>query len=166
MKVKFRKNPDMPYIGRQIERDIRNFLTVRLVTGLREFHRAISENTPVYTGRTLVNYRWSLGAAIDVRRAAVRTPALPGTTSDLGLGNEPRRAANQAIIDAEFEEVVRSIQKSRNPFVKVFLTNNVPNFDQIEYGTYSDEARTPPGGMVRRGEVQLRMIIKGIRKVA
>lgn len=164
MPLKVKKPAEMNYIGRQIERDIRNFLTVRLVTGLKEFHRSLLD-TPVYTGRTLVNFRWSLDAPLDARRAAVRVPLLPGKTSSLGLGNEPRRAANQAIIDTEFNMMINTMLKDRNPFRKFYLRNNMPNFSDIEYGSYSEKSRTPPGGMTRRGEAKLRAIVRGIKKV-
>jgi hypothetical protein len=164
VKLRVNKPREMQFIGRQIERDIRNLLTVRVVTALREFHRAI-QDTPVYTGRTLVNYRWSIGSPVEGRRAAIANPRLPGKTSTLGVGYEPRRAANQAIIDAEFEGLVNSLMRSKNPFQRIYLRNNMPNFDEIEYGTYSQGSRTPPGGMVRRGEAILEVIIKGVTKV-
>ena len=164
MKLTVKKPMEMNYIGRQIERDIRNFLTTRLIVALTEFHRAL-EDTPVYTGRTLANYRWSIGAPIEQRRAAIATPLLPGKTSNLSIGAEPRRAANQALIDAEFKEVIRQISRDRNPYQKIFLTNNLPNFTDVEYGSYRENARTPAGGMVRRGEAKIRLIIKGIEKV-
>lgn len=164
MKLKVKKPAEMNYIGRQIERDIRGFLTVRLVTALKEFHRSVLD-TPVYTGRTLVNFRWSLDAPLEDRRGAVKVPALPGKTSSLGLGNEPRRAANQAVIDAEFQGIISTLVKERNPFRHIYLRNNMPNFSDIEYGSYSEKSRTPPGGMTRRGEAKLRAIVKGIKKV-
>jgi hypothetical protein len=164
MKLTVKKPAEMQYIGRQIERDIRNFLTVRIITALKEYHKCLLD-TPVYTGRTLINYRWSLGSPITDRRAARRDPLLPGKTSSLGLGNEPRRFANQSVIDAEFDSLVKTLARDRNPYQMIFLRNNMPNFDDIEYGSYSDKSRTPPGGMTRRGETKIRLIIRGIQKV-
>jgi hypothetical protein len=164
MKLTVKKPREMQYIGRQIERDIRNFLTVRIVTALKEFHRSLLD-TPVYTGRTLINYRWSIGTPVEDRRAAVKNPLLPGKTSDLGIGSEPRRAANQSVIDAEFNTLVSTLLREKNPYQKIFLRNNMPNFDDIEYGNYSNNSRTPAGGMTRRGEAKIKLIIRGIEKV-
>lgn len=162
MKFTVKKPPEMQYIGRQVERDIRNFLSLRLSVALKEFHRCLSD-TPVYTGRTLANFRWSVGEPIEKRRAAVARPLLPGKTSNLSIGSEPRREANQALIDSEFNVVLKSVQK--DPFQKIFLTNNLPNYSDIEYGSYSKKARTPPAGITRRGEAKLRVIVRGIQKI-
>lgn len=118
----------------------------------------------MYTGRTLINYRWSLGSAITTSRAAIKDPLLPGKTSELAIGEEPRRGANSQVLAAEFENLITGIRA--NPFQKIFLTNNVPYFSEVEYGTYvktaSQKARTPPGGMTRRGEAALQHQLEGL----
>ena len=164
MKFSMKKPPEMQYIEKKIDREIRQYLSVKIAAALQEFHKSLLD-TPVYTGRTLISYRWSIGSPIEDRRAAVKNPALPGKTSELGLGNEPRRAANQSVIDIEFKQMVSVLVRDKNPYQKFYLRNNMPNFDDIEYGNYSGKSRTPPGGMTRRGEAKLKQIIRGIEKV-
>lgn len=112
------------------------------------------EQTPVYTGRTLINYRFSLGSGIDDLRAPIARPQRPGKTSDLAVGMEPRRAANFAPVLAEHAAVKAALR--RDPYQVLYLTNNVPYFLDVEYGSYStsegSSVRTPPGGMMRRAE--------------
>lgn len=135
---------------------MKQFVAAKLIAGLTAFHSSL-KTTPVYTGRTLVNFRWSLGNAVEGTRAAVKSPALPGKTSDLGIGEEPRRAANEDVINAEFAAMIASLRL--DPFQKVHLRNNLANYSDIEYGVYAREGkinRTPPGGMTRRGEEQLK----------
>lgn len=162
MKFRTKAPPDINTMPQRINADIRRSLSIRLGVALEQVQRYILE-TPVYTGRTLANYRWSLGDPITVTRGPIKRPELPGKTSEMPLGEEPRRAANAALVEAEFRGVFRSL--AANPYQKVYLRNNVPNFSDIEYGTYGADARTPAGGMTRRGELAIRMIIKGVRKV-
>lgn len=163
--VKFSKSKDWPTLGQKQVRLLKTQILRELVVGLREFQDSILL-TPVYTGRTLVNYRWTLSSPAEGVRAPVKVPTLPGKTSGLELGSEPRRAANSAVIQAEFAALIQSLRKDL--FQDVFLVNNTPYFDQVEYGTYSTskgaEQRTPPGGMVRRGETLLETLVPAIRR--
>lgn len=169
MRVGFKRPPGYATLGQKYLREIKTTLTSKLVTGLREVQDAILE-TPVYTGNTLVNYRWSIGSPITGTRAPVKDPLLPGKTSEMALGREPRRRANATIVREEFAEILTSLKSSGNPFQRIYLTNNTPYFTEVEYGTYSTSeghaTRTPPGGMTRRGETLLAAALSEfIRKV-
>lgn len=164
MRLTVKKPPEMQYMPKRIEKEIRRFLSVRVAVALQEFQRSIME-TPVYTGRTLVNYRWSVESPITGKRSPVKNPLLPGKTSEMSIGAEPRRAANQAIVEKEFQLIIRTLLQDFNPYQKFFLANNVENFTDIEYGSYSESSRTPAGGMTRRGEAKIKLIIRGIEKV-
>jgi hypothetical protein len=145
-------------------KNVREVLSARLAMGLTDMQKSILE-TPVYTGRTLVNFRWSIGSPIKSTRGAVTEPALPGKTSDLPLGSEPRRRANAAVVQEEFEIVLAAAKA--NPFQSFYLTNNRPEFSEVEYGSYAREghqSRTPPGGMTRRGETLLEYSLMGFVK--
>ena len=152
MKVKFTRPKNFTQsANREIEKFKERFKYV-LILGLTDFQTSIL-GTPVYTGRTLVNFRWSIGEAIESTRPAVRNPPRPGKTSRMAIGSEPRRAANAAVVQEEFEAIIASIRV--NPFQNIYLTNNLEHFSDVEYGMYSTEgrkSRTPPGGMTRRGE--------------
>jgi len=152
-------------MDRIIEREIRIFLSRRILTAMDEFQRILLENTPVYTGRTLANFRWSVGAPTEGVRKPIMMPRLPGVTSTMSLGEEPRRAAQQALVQGEYESVVRAPLLKMQPFQKFYLTNNVPHFSEIEYGSYGEDARTPAAGITRAGESQIRAIIRGVTRL-
>jgi hypothetical protein len=164
MRPKFKRPRDFDGMKRRAISEIKKLVTTRMIMGLTDMQKSIME-TPVYTGGTLVNFRWSTGAPVTVTRAAVTDPPRPGKTSDLPVGNEPRRQANAAVVEEEFAAVIAAVRE--NPFQNIFLRNNKPNFSDIEYGTYAREgsgSRTPPGGMTRRGETLLEYALMGIGK--
>lgn len=167
IKVSFHKSPDWQFLGLTPMRKLREQIQRDLRDGLQGMQESIME-TPVYTGRTLINYRWSTGKAIKDQRSPVQKPALPGTTSGLAIGLEPRRAAQTPTVRKEFREILQAI--ATNPFQDFYLTNNTPYFDLIEYGNYASKkgakSRTPPGGMVRKGEAILEASAPGLRKVS
>jgi hypothetical protein len=164
IRVKVKRPRGFNQMGRRAYEDLRGLVSTRLVAGLREMQSSILE-TPVYTGRTLVNFRWSLGGPITVTRAAIKDPPLPGKTSELPVGSEPRRAVNAAQVEQEFESLLGEIR--RNPFQSIYLNNNLDHFSDVEYGTYAREgktSRTPPGGMTRRGETLMEAALGGLVK--
>ncbi len=164
MRVSYKRPAGWGKLGQTMKDEIKNIVAQRLVLGLKDMQKSILE-TPVYTGRTLVNFRWSLGAGIETRRAAITQPALPGKTSDLPLGSEPRRQANAQMVQEEFAALIGSVRE--NPFQDIFLTNNLEHFSDVEYGSYAREgkqSRTPPGGMTRRGETLLEYDMMGYLK--
>lgn len=164
MRVKFKRPRDFRSGGKQILDAVKDVLTHRLVMGLTDMQNSILE-TPVYTGRTLVNFRWAVGSPVEGTRAAVKEPDLPGKTSDLPVGGEPRRPANAAIVVEEFLAVIAAVKA--NPFQSIYLNNNLAHFSDVEYGTYaqgSKTSRTPPGGMTRRGETLLEYSMMGFMK--
>jgi len=163
IKVSFKRPSGFNTESKRRAKEIRTFVTTSLIGGLNDFQRSLMD-TPVYTGRTLANYRWALGSPVTSTRAAIANPALPGVTSDLPLGTEPRRASNAELVNAEFEAVVSSLRI--DPFQKIFLNNNLNHFSDIEYGVYArnngQESRTPPGGMTRRGETAIQQRLGGL----
>lgn len=165
LKVGFRRPPDFNRLGAKEMRQLREQILRDLTAGLREMQQSIML-TPVYTGRTLINYQWSLDGPQNQPRTPVKTPALPGTTSTMALGQEPRRAAQASVVQAEFTAMLAGLKG--NPLRHIYLVNNTPYFDQVEYGTYKTSEghtqRTPPGGMVRRGETMLEQLVPGLRK--
>lgn len=164
MRVRFKRPKGFSSQGQRAYKELKGLVSTRLTIGLIDMQRSILE-TPVYTGRTLVNFRWSIGSPIETTRAAVKDPPLPGQTSDLPLGSEPRRSANASVIEAEFQGILAAVRA--NPFQDIFLNNNLAHFSDVEYGTYAREgavSRTPPGGMTRRGETLLEYSSGGLLK--
>lgn len=163
MNVSFRRPRGFNQEPQRQERRLKKRVVERLVAGLKEFQEAILQ-TPVYSGKTLINYRWSVGSPVSELRQPIKSPALPGKTSDLALGEEPRRSAQEDILQAEFATLIAAVKS--NPYQNVFLRNNTPYFQLVEYGSYARNEgqvnRTPPGGMTRRGETALRVSMEGL----
>ena len=164
MRVGFKRPRGFSSEGRRARRDLETRVSKAVIVSLKLFQQSLME-TPVYTGRTIVNFRWSLGGPVSGVRAAVKQPDLPGKTSEMEIGSEPRRAANSAPVEAEFLSVLAGVRA--NPFQPIFLVNNLESFSDVEYGTYARDgkvARTPPGGMVRRGEAAIDHFMEGLAK--
>jgi hypothetical protein len=162
MRPRFKRPSNFARLGEKARRDVKELVIARLVMGLTDMQKSILE-TPVYTGKTLSNFRWSIGAPITSTRAPISEPARPGKTSELPLGSEPRRQANAGRIQEEFLELLAAVKQ--NPFQHTYLNNNLEHFSDVEYGTYAREghqSRTPPGGMTRRGETLLEYSLMGI----
>lgn len=156
MRVRIKKPSNWDRLGQKYAEEARRVVTTKLLAALDAMQESILQ-TPVYTGRTLVNYHWSVGSPVEQFRRPVPRPKLPGKTSDLPIGAEPRREAQQIIVEFEFAQARDAAQK--NPYQHFFLTNTSPNFLDVEYGTYRAGARTPPGGMTRRGESLVNTIL-------
>ncbi len=166
IRASFKRPRDWSAPGHPMVRALRRRVLTDLVAGLRAMQDSIML-TPVYTGRTLVNYRWSLDSPVHGVRAPVKDPALPGKTSDLAIGREPRRNANSAQLREEFAVMLAGLRADA-ALRSVHLVNDTPYFDQVEYGTYSTseggQQRTPPGGITRRGEATLEALVLGLRR--
>lgn len=167
IKVSYKRPKGFASQGKKAEKELRSLVSAKLMLALRQMQEAILQ-TPVYTGKTLINYHWSTGSPVDSVRGPVKSPALPGKTSEMALGEEPRRSANAAIVEMEFRRVLSSVKT--NPYGRIFLTNTASHFNEVEYGTYTSdtkrESRTPPGGMVRRGETAVRYALGGLASVS
>lgn len=159
--ITFRRPRGFDAQAGKYEKLMRKAVMDEMLLGLDLVLEAI-EDTPVYTGRTIINYRFSVGRPIEGTRSPIAKPDLPGKTSEMEIGKEPRRGANWSVVLAEYAAVRASIKQ--NPYQAVFLTNNAPYFLEVEYGTYNTSEghsqRTPPGGMVRRAETALSTRIK------
>lgn len=158
--ITFKRSRDLRTLPGKFARKMRGAVADEIIIGLDLILDSIEE-TPVYTGRTIVNYRFSQGEPIDETRSPIARPDRPGKTSEMELGGEPRRAANFAPVIQEQQAVKRQVK--RDPYKPVFLTNNTPYFMDVELGSYKTSQghtqRTPPGGMVRRAEHLLSQIL-------
>lgn len=89
----------------------------------------VHQRTPVYTGQAVRNMIWSAGTPSSNVFEAIPSPEETGHTSTMGLGEEPRRAANEAAA----KDTLRGLNFS-NPFQAFYLTNNSPDIGLIEGG--------------------------------
>jgi hypothetical protein len=171
MPLRVKNSPVWDSEARKAAEGAKRVTAKRLEQVLLRFNDMILARTPVYTGKTLVNFRWSIGSPIKGERAPTRIPAKPGKTNTMRLGEEPRRAANEAVVRAELEEILSSIRSGQIP-QKIYLTNTYEFFELVEYGTYNLEdsedrksqavliRRTPAGGIVRPAERYLKRALK------
>lgn len=158
MKVRFIKPSNWDRLGQKYLAEAKRHVVTKAVRAVEAMQKSILQ-TPVYTGKTLINYHWSVGTPVEMIRRPVLNPRLPGQTSDLPLGSEPRRQAQEVVVEYEFSRVVDAIRA--DPFRHFYLTNTAPGFLAVEYGSYRPDARTPPGGMTRRGESLISVILGG-----
>lgn len=158
MKVKFSKRPNFRRIGQQKKKAATAAIEGLIVASVRIMTDSVLTRTPVYTGTTLVNFQWAVGGPVQVPRPPIARPSLPGITSTLAVGTEPRRAANAAIVLGESEALISKIRK--NPFQTISISNPSDSYYMVEYGTYSpDGSRTPPGGITRAAEAQIDLLL-------
>ena len=141
----------MSYITnrRQVERDVRKSMAdmkKRLGKNIREvcfeIDDTIKAHTPVWSGKAVRNYLWSVGvASTQVFDAISNGP--PGPTNSMALGTEPRRDVNESAS----RETLLSLDFS-DPFKSFILTNNADDIEGLEYGLLpTRESSRSPNGM-------------------
>lgn len=107
-------------------------------------HQNILERTPVWSGRAIRNWVWTMDAPNGTEFEPIENGPT-GQTNEMPLGTEPRRAANAAASTATLEAL-----KFTNPFRQYWLSNNANDIIQLEYGLLPDPERSrQPGGMYR-----------------
>lgn len=121
---------------------------------------SVLARTPVFTGQTVRNWRWSM----DAPHGGV-LPALgggqPGETSQMPLGSEPRRGPN--------EDDARATMKGLSfgrPYRRFWLVNNAPNVAALEAGLLpdADRSRAPQGMLgITLTELESRLAAGGFR---
>lgn len=96
---------------------------------LVKLNEKILENTPVWEGDTILNWRWSTRAP-DMRHETPRGLGTdPGPTNSMPLGSEPRRKANE---ERPRRSLVGAL-KAKKP-VDIYLTNTSDSAVALEYG--------------------------------
>lgn len=105
-------------------------------------HYNITHLTPVWSGETLSNYRWSTGAPDTTVVLGILQPS--EATNHLAVGAEAKRPAAQAIADESWRRM-----KFDNPYQVFFMTNNDPTVVGLEYGEYPEPPfiQRSPNGM-------------------
>lgn len=102
-------------------------------------------NTPVWSGETVRNFKWAIGAAPARGALEAIGSGEPGPTNHLPLGEEPRRAANEAAALADLEAVLGGMSK----LADLFGTNTVAatKWNLVDSGVAPapGKARNPAG---------------------
>lgn len=115
-----------------------------------EMNRRLLERTPVWEGTTIRNWQWALGSPAKTVKPAEGGSIPTGPTNTMALGQEPRRAVNEAAQQADFDSFLAKLMGSVK-VPNIYLTNPAPNAGAVEYGMLptAQRSRTPPGGVVR-----------------
>lgn len=122
----------------QVERDV-----TKIIRGVCTYiNTEIHKRVPVYSGRAVRNMIWSMGTPNDQEIEPIAAPTDPGPTATMAVGQEPRRAANEAAAKETFDRLI-----FKRPFGTYWLSNNAKDIVLIEYGLAPGEGRqrTPAG---------------------
>ena len=161
MRASWVERPNFGAAGRRFAREKKREIAAKLTKVINEATEIIIERTPVYTGKTLVNFQWSVGTPSEATLKPLSTGGRPGKTSTLALGSEPRREANAALVRLNAQYTIQGLKA--NPFQQIFLVNNSDTYYAVEYGSYSENSRTPAGGITRAAEVRITTILEGLK---
>lgn len=139
---------------------IRKFAN-KIALSTQYVHHSVTDLTAVWSGKTLANWRWSVGAVDSSVREPVGGTGYKsyGHTSSMSLGSEPMRNANQAIADASFR--MMKVDKD-NPFQLYTLSNPWFVASLMEAGAAPDKNRARTAQMVRITKTGLVDYIRGI----
>lgn len=106
-------------------------------------HFSLMAKTPVYTGQTVRNYRWSIGGKVSSPPLDAIDNGPMGITSQMPLGVEPRRAPNEA----DATKTLKALSFS-NPYKVYTVNNNSPAVLGLEMGELpgnGKKSRSPNG---------------------
>jgi len=105
----------------------------------------LHKRTPVHSGQAVRNMVWSVGQGGGGAQPAIESPADTGHTSQMDLGQEPRRAANQEAAQATLHAL-----SFKDPFQVFVLENASPDIGLIEDGSSGSpgKSRAPAGVFV------------------
>lgn len=111
-------------------------------------NKTLIDNTPVWEGTTLRNWRWAVGHA-DL--SAPHDPAggsiPPGHTNSMALGSEPRRGANEMAELTDFASFLSQLHARHGEPINIYLTNTADSAVPMEYGSVptKSQSRRPRG---------------------
>lgn len=115
-----------------------------------QMNERLLARTPVWEGTTIRNWQWALGSPTRSVKPAEGGQIDPGPTNTMALGQEPRRAVNEAAQRSDFAVfLARLMAEQKVP--NIYLTNPAPNAAGVEYGMLptAERSRTPAGGVIR-----------------
>ena len=135
-----------------------NMLRKSIIIDVKFLHKAVTERTPVHTGKSLANWVWSVGAPFS-GTVKESTAGDIGQTRNAPLGSEGRRPSNQAKTDKSLASLNFS-----DPFQVFYLTNNAENIMDLEMGKLptSKDSRSPDG-MARISMQELKTVMSRMK---
>jgi hypothetical protein len=127
------------------KKDLDRLVAKRVQLAAQYVHISVTSLTAVWMGTSLANWIWSVNSPSGIFKGASGTGA-PGLTSQMSLGEEPRRAANQAVADASFKSIKFN---PKDPYHCFYLSNNDPKISAMEAGRVPDSSRARTSDMVK-----------------
>jgi len=119
--------------------------------------RECMKNTPVWEGEVVRNYTAGVG---DAASGGAKPPiggVDPGPTSNMAMGAEPRRPANEAAALGEVRAAVAAMRTLEN----VTIGNSSDNFNRADSGAApTPQTARNPGGIVRPALSSARGILR------
>lgn len=155
------QNQELERVRRRVQSRAKQVLARQVKAMVYDMHFFLLSRTPVYSGYAIANIQWSMDRpAPGAVSANLSGPT--GKTSQMALGPEPRRDANESIATGSLLALDFS-----DPFRRIYVTNNAPYFDMVEEGTYGEVTgtaeRTPEGGIFRAAADYIRARHGGVR---
>lgn len=157
-----RKSEVFGFDSSKLQREVRAAFRSEVRQAFTTLFYETVQNTPVHSGKTLRNWRASVGTPAQTDAPAIESPSDPGRTSRMPLGSEPRRGANMRDPEASFIAIDFS-----NPFQQFWIANasvvddadpisqsgyeGASRAELVEYGSLPThtEARNQPAGSLR-----------------
>lgn len=135
----------------QVKVEAQECLTRRIERIAVLLNEKLMEKTPVWSGSTIRNWNWSIGAPdMDVHEPEGQgTP--PGPTNSMSIGSEPRRGENISAQKLDFEVFLAELRATRQVEM-VYLTNASKAATLVEYGLAPggpDQVVRAPSGVLR-----------------
>lgn len=109
----------------------------------RQLTKEMMDRTPVWSGKTVRNYAWGFNGAPSGGQQDELGSGPKGPTGSLGLGDEPRRAENEAAALAEMEGVLGGVTELGT----LCVDNFSDIWDLVDNGSAptADRSRNPGG---------------------
>lgn len=127
------------------QRDLDKRLAIRVQFACEYIQASINPLTAVWMGTAVRNWIWMMDAPfMGVLKA--KGSGDPGPTGSQALGQEKRRAANEAASDATFYKLKF---RYKDPYHVYYLTNNDPKILEMEAGLVPTATRARTRDMVK-----------------
>lgn len=123
---------------------------------MRKLNEKILARTPVWEGDTIHNWRWSTRAPSYEHEAPIDNGPT-GRTSEMPLGQEPRRKVNET----RARQSLAGALRAREP-VDIFLTNTSDSANALEYGMFPTPAKSRVNASVGIVRIALKEVMEGI----
>lgn len=109
--------------------------------------------TPVWQGTTVRNFAASVGGSVSGNEKSPIGGVAPGPTNSMGLGEEPRRPANEAEALADVQGAVAGMRNLQD----VFVGNTANDFNAVDSGALpTPQKARNPGGVIRPAQANAR----------